>query len=49
MSEDVPGERIENEEYKQAKLKYESIDEIFADVEDMEDLDIDSIDSEEEK
>ena len=47
--EDVPGERIENEEYKQAKLKYESIDEIFAEVEDMEDLDIVSIDSKEEK
>lgn len=46
---DIPAENVENEEYKQAKLKYESIDDIFAEVEDIEDIDIISIDSKEEK
>ena len=42
-------EEIEDMEYEQVKLDTESIDDIFAEVEDMEELPIISIDSEEEK
>ena len=40
---------IEDMEYEQVKLETESIDDIFAEVEDIEDLEIISIDSEEKK
>ena len=40
---------IEDMEYEQVKLDTESIDDIFAEVEDIEDLEIISIDSEEKK
>ncbi len=39
----------EDIEYEQAKLESESIDDIFAEVEDIEDMDIISVDSKEEK
>ena len=42
-------EEIEDMEYEQVKLDTESIDDIFAEVEDIEDLPIISIDSKEEK
>jgi len=42
-------EKIEEIEYEQAKLESESIDDIFAEVEDIEDMPIISIDSKEEK
>ena len=42
----LTNEEIEDMEYEQAKLDTESIDDIFAEVEDLEDLEIISIDSE---
>ena len=48
-TEDLSEEEIENLEYEHAKLENESIDDIFAEVEDIEDMPIISIDSKEEK
>ena len=48
-NEDLSEEEIENLEYEHAKLESESIDDIFAEVEDIEDMPIISIDSKEEK
>jgi len=45
----LTSEEIEDMEYEQVKLDTESIDDIFAEVEDIDDLPIISIDSEEEK
>lgn len=46
---DLSEEEIEEIEYEHAKLESESIDDIFAEVEDIEDVPIISIDSKEEK
>ena len=48
-SEESAEEDIEDIEYEQAQLESESIDDIFAEVEDIEDMPIISIDSKEEK
>lgn len=45
----LTAEEIENIEYEQVKLDNETIDDIFAEVEDIDDMPIISIDSEEEK
>lgn len=45
----LTAEEIEHLEYEQARLDYESIDDIFAEVEDIEEMPIISIDSEEKK
>lgn len=45
----LTAEEIEERDYEQAKLESESIDDIFAEVEDIEDIPIISIDSEEKK
>ena len=45
----LTAEEIEDRDYEQAKLESESIDDIFAEVEDIEDIPIISIDSEEKK
>ena len=42
-------EKIEDIEYKQAKLDNETIDDIFAEVEDIDEIPIISIDSEEKE
>ena len=46
---DLTAEEIEEKEYEQAKLDSESIDDIFAEVEDMDDLEIISVDSKDKK
>ncbi len=48
-NDELTAEEIEDIEYEQAKLESESIDDIFAEVEDIEDIEIISIDSKEEK
>lgn len=48
-AEELSEDRIEEIDYEQAQLESESIDDIFAEVEDIEDMDIISIDSKEEK
>ena len=45
----LTSEEIEDMEYEQVKLDTESIDDIFAEVEDIDDLPIISIDSKEEE
>ena len=45
----LTSEEIEEMEYEQVILENESIDDIFAEVEDLDDLDIISIDSEEKQ
>ncbi len=45
----LTAEEIEQLEYEQAKLDYESIDDIFAEVEDIDEMPIISIDSDEKK
>ena len=45
----MTAEEIEDLEYEQAKLDNESIDDIFAEVEDIDEMPIISIDSEDKK
>lgn len=49
VKEELTAEEIEQIEYEQAKLENESIDDIFAEVDEMEDIPLISIDTKEEK
>ena len=49
VQEELTAEEIEQIEYEQAELENESIDDIFAEVDEMEDIPLISIDTKEEK